>query len=159
MGYLHREDLTSERFVDNPFFNPFADYISNRLYKTGDLARFRADGNIEFLRRNDKQVKVRGYRIELEEIEQNLASHDLLERCAVIVREDTPGDARLVAYFIPKTDETITNTELRKHLRATLPGYMVPQHFVELTSFPQTNNGKLDYKSLPIPDGSIEQRV
>lgn len=151
LGYRNRHDLTDERFVENRYRNPFVDYVSDKLYKTGDLARYRFDGNIQFLRRNDKQVKVRGFRIELGEIEQNIKSHPAVDHNVVIVREDTPGDARLVAYFIPKSGQSVSQARLRDHLRESVPYYMVPQHFVELESMPQTNNGKIDYKALPMP--------
>ena len=158
-GYLHRDDLTEERFVDNPFFNPFADYVSSKVYKTGDLARYRNDGNVEFLRRNDKQVKVRGYRIELGEIEQILTSHEAIAQGVVIVREDVAGDARLVAYHVTADGQFVTASDLRKHLRDSLPHYMIPQHFVELDCFPQTNNGKIDYRALPAPEGTATETV
>jgi amino acid adenylation domain-containing protein len=151
IGYRNRDDLTAERFVTNRYRSPFANFVNDKLYKTGDLAKYRFDGNIQFLRRNDKQVKVRGYRIELGEIEQNIKSHPAIEQNVVVVREDKPGDARLVAYVIVKSEQTITNTELRDHLRKTVPHYMVPQNFVELESMPQTNNGKIDYNALPEP--------
>ena len=154
LGYRNRGDLTDERFVDHRWFNPFAQYENYRLYKTGDLARYRHDGNIEFLRRNDKQVKVRGYRIELGEIEAAIGSHSAISRCVVIVREDTPGDTRLVAYTIAEGAQMVTATDLREHLRDALPHYMIPQHFVELDEFPQTANGKIDYKALPAPAGA-----
>lgn len=160
-GYLHRDDLTTDRFVENPYYNPFAIHVSHKLYKTGDLARYKADGNIEFLRRNDKQVKVRGYRIELGEIEQAILSNALVAQTAVIVREDTPGDVRLVAYLTvdadcesPKSESQepeSLSSELRNQLRDRLPHYMIPHHFVELEAFPQTNNGKVDHKALPAP--------
>ena len=151
LGYRNRPDLTDERFVRNRYRNPFADYVSDRIYKTGDIARYRLDGNLEFLRRNDKQVKVRGFRIELGEIEQNLKSHPAIQQNVVIVREDSPGDTRLVAYWIAKPDQSGTASEFRAHLRQALPSYMVPHHFVQLDQMPQTNNGKIDYKKLPKP--------
>lgn len=150
-GYLHQREMTDERFVKNRYRNPFADYVSDRLYKTGDVAKYRFDGNIQFLRRNDKQVKVRGFRIELGEIEQAIKAHLSVQQTVVIVREDTVGDARLVAYVVTKPDQSIDGNQLRDHVRESLPFYMVPQHFVELESMPQTNNGKIDYKALPIP--------
>lgn len=150
-GYLHRDDLTEERFVENPYFNPFSNFVSHKLYKTGDLARYKADGNIEFLRRNDKQVKVRGYRIELGEIEQAILSNGMVAQASVMVREDVPGDVRLVAYFTVKPDCELPTSELRNQLRDRLPNYMVPHHVVELEGFPQTNNGKVDHKALPAP--------
>ncbi|MEM7453213.1 MAG: amino acid adenylation domain-containing protein [Planctomycetota bacterium] len=150
-GYLHQPEMTDKRFVRNRYRSPFVDYVSDRLYKTGDLARWCFDGNIRFLRRNDKQVKVRGFRIELGEIEQNLKSHPAVEQNVVIVREDTPGDARLVAYLVTENGDPVPASELRDHLRESVPYYMVPQHFVELETMPQTNNGKIDYKALPVP--------
>ena len=151
LGYRNQPEMTESRFIRNRYRNPFVDYVSDRLYKTGDLARYRFDGNIEFLRRNDKQVKVRGFRIELGEIEETLSKHSAVSQTAVIVREDTVGDARLVAYVVGKEDQTNVSGQLRDHLRASLPHYMVPQHFVELDKFPQTNNGKIDFKALPAP--------
>jgi len=157
LGYRNQPKMTAERFVKNRYRNPFLEYVSDRIYKTGDLARYRFDGNIEFLRRNDKQVKVRGFRIELGEIEKTLKSHPAVGQCVVIVREDTPGDARLVAYVIDKTGQTATASALRDHLRSSLPYYMVPQHFVSLDSMPQTNNGKIDYKALPAPSNDTNE--
>lgn len=154
LGYRNRDDLTAERFVDNPYGNPFTTYVSRKLYKTGDVAKIRFDGQLEFIRRNDKQVKVRGFRIELGEIEQTLDTHPGLLQNVVVVREDTPGDARLVAYVVP-AGEAPTTASLREHLRESLPSYMVPQHFVVLDQLPQTNNGKIDYKQLPAP--SVEE--
>lgn len=155
-GYRNRQDLTDERFITNRYRNPFADYVSDKIYKTGDLARFRFDGNLEFLRRNDKQVKVRGFRIELGEIESTLKSHPAIEHNVVIVREDTPGDTRLVAYYILKSGQSVTTAELKDHLRATLPYYMIPQNFVVLEAMPQTNNGKIDYNALPVPKAEVK---
>ena len=151
LGYRNRQDLTDERFVDNPYRNPFVDYVSDRLYKTGDLARYQFDGNLQFLRRNDKQVKVRGFRIELGEIEQNIESHPAVQQNVVIVREDKPGDHRLVAYFVVRPGHSVDGNQLREHLRKSVPYYMLPQHFVVLDAMPQTNNGKIDYKALPAP--------
>ena len=151
LGYRNRQDLTDERFVENPYRNPFTSYISDRLYKTGDLARYQFDGNLQFLRRNDKQVKVRGFRIELGEIEQNIETHAAVQQNVVIVREDTPGDHRLVAYFVARPNQTVSGNQLREHLRKSVPYYMLPQHFVMLDAMPQTNNGKIDYNSLPAP--------
>ena len=153
-GYWNRKDLTQSRFIENPFFNPFAEYVSNRLYRTGDLARWRSDGNLEFLQRNDKQVKVRGHRIELEEIEYRLTEHPGIRQSVVIVREDQTGDARLVAYFVTQSGQTVTASDLRQALRAFLPVYMIPQHFIELGRMPTTDNGKIEYKKLPAPNGT-----
>ena len=155
LGYRNRQDLTDERFVDNRYRNPFTDYVSDKLYKTGDLAKYTFDGDIQFLRRNDKQVKVRGFRIELGEIEQIIKTHPAVEQNVVIVREDQAGDARLVAYTIAKSGQKVSATQLREHVRESLPYYMVPQHFVELEQMPQTNNGKIDYKALPAPKEEV----
>ena len=148
LGYLHRPELSAERFIDDPFRS------GQKLYKTGDLARWMSDGTVDYLGRNDNQVKVRGYRIELGEIEATLARHPAIAVTAVIVREDVAGDARIVAYVVPRDDTDYTDTELRKHLRKTLPDYMVPQHFVELDRLPLTPNGKVDRKALPAPAGA-----
>ena len=156
-GYLHQPEMTDKRFVKNRYRNPFVDYVSDRLYKTGDVAKYRFDGNIQFLRRNDKQVKVRGFRIELGEIEQAIKSHASVEQNVVIVREDVAGDARLVAYVVAKSGQSMNTTQLRDHVRESLPFYMVPQHFVELDAMPQTNNGKIDYKALPAPVADVPQ--
>ncbi|QEG22142.1 non-ribosomal peptide synthetase [Mariniblastus fucicola] len=154
LGYLNQSEMTDQRFIRNRYRNPFVDYVSDRLYKTGDLAKFRLDGNIEFLRRNDKQVKVRGFRIELGEIEQILKSNHSVANCVVLVREAAAGDARLVAYVVLHSGETSNAGQLRDHVRQSLPYYMVPQHFVFLESLPQTNNGKIDHKALPAPIGN-----
>ncbi len=145
--YLNRPELTAERFVPNPFDE------NSRLYRTGDLAFYHDDGNVEYMRRIDNQVKVRGFRIELGEIESALSEHDAIERAVVNVWENRPGDHRLVAYLIYKRGEGATVTEIRTHLRALLPEYMVPQHIVEMDGFPVTPNGKLDRKRLPAPFG------
>jgi len=156
-GYLHQPEMTDKRFVKNRYRNPFVDYVSDRLYKTGDVAKYRFDGNIQFLRRNDKQVKVRGFRIELGEIEQAIKSHASVEQNVVIVREDVVGDARLVAYVVTLPDQSLSPTQLRNHIRESLPFYMVPQHFVEIDAMPQTNNGKIDYKALPAPVADVAE--
>jgi len=158
-GYWNRDELTRSRFIENPFFNPFVDYVSHQLYRTGDLARWRSDGNIEFLQRNDKQVKLRGHRIELEEIEYRLAEHPGIQQSVVIVREDQAGDARLVAYFVTQPGETVTASDLRQSLRETLPAYMIPQHFLELGRMVTTDNGKIDYTKLPAPNGAVKSLV
>ena len=146
VGYLRRPELTAERFIPNPFG-------SGRLYRTGDLARFLPDGTIECLGRSDGQVKVRGYRIELGEIETVLGQHAAVRQAVVLVREDRPGDQRLVAYLVPK--EALPEPEaLRAHLKKSVPDYMVPQHFVEMAGLPLTPNGKVDRKRLPAPVAS-----
>jgi len=149
-GYLNRPQLTAEKFIANPFSNePGA-----RLYKTGDLARYLADGNIEFLGRIDNQVKIRGYRIELGEIEVVLARHPHIQQTVVLAREDTPGNHRLVAYSVATATCQPSAPALRTFLERKLPDFMVPSTFVFLDSLPLTPNGKLDRKALPAPDHS-----
>ncbi|MEE4150888.1 syringopeptin non-ribosomal peptide synthetase SypC, partial [Pseudomonas viridiflava] len=149
-GYLNREALTAERFLDNPFSTA----PGGRLYRTGDLGRWLADGSLEYLGRNDEQVKIRGFRIELGEIEAQLATCDGVKDARVLVREDEPGDKRLVAYVIGTTELELDATRLREQLRLSLAEYMLPGAFVSLESFPLTANGKLDRKALPVPDRS-----
>ncbi|TWU67120.1 non-ribosomal peptide synthetase [Crateriforma conspicua] len=158
-GYRNRLDLTDEKFIENRYRNPYADYVSDRLYRTGDIAKLRFDGQLEFVRRNDKQVKVRGFRIELGEIETHLKSHPLVAQNAVIVREDKPGDKRLVAYIVALDGQSIDTSRLREHLRQFVPPYMVPQHFISLPQMPLTNNGKVDHKSLPKPNELTDVRA
>jgi amino acid adenylation domain-containing protein len=147
LGYLHRPELTSERFVVDPFRGE-----GKRMYRTGDRGRWRRDGQLEHLGRLDFQVKVRGHRIELGEIESALMNHPDVARTVVIVREDRPGDARLVAYVVPRGGvSTLGARALREHLRTTLPAYMVPQHFVELPDIPRLPNGKINRAALPVP--------
>ncbi len=148
-GYLKRSQLTAEKFVPDPF----SQEPGARLYKTGDLCRWRADGNLEFLGRLDHQVKIRGHRIELGEIESALLAHDQVREAVVLAREDQPGDKRLVAYAAPSAETAVSPTDLREHLQAGLPPYMLPSAFVVLESLPLTPNGKLDRKALPAPDG------
>ncbi|MDB9465838.1 non-ribosomal peptide synthetase [Dolichospermum circinale] len=144
-GYLNRPDLTSERFIANPFV------ANERLYKTGDLGRYLPDGNIEFLGRIDHQVKIRGFRIELGEIETVLTQHPQVQQVVVIVREDYPGNKYLTAYIVSAT-ETLTSSELRQFLKGNLPEYMIPAAFVMLKALPLTPNGKVDRLVLPKPE-------
>ncbi len=143
-GYLHRPELTQERFVRDPF----AQAPSARMYRTGDLARYLANGAIECLGRNDSQVKLRGYRIELGEIESVMLAHSDVKQGVVVVREDRPGDRRLCAYLV---GPQATEASLRAHIKSSLPDYMVPQHFVMLDRMPLTPSGKIDRKALPAP--------
>ncbi|MYM28287.1 amino acid adenylation domain-containing protein [Duganella sp. CY15W] len=149
-GYLHRPELTAERFVRDPFSSD----SEGRMYKTGDLGRWRADGTIEYLGRNDFQVKIRGFRIELGEIEARLARLSGVRQAVVIAREDSPGDQRLVAYIVPEADAPAPDpASLRNDLSTQLPDYMLPASYVALPALPLTPNGKLDRKALPAPEG------
>src|SRR5437868_10497282 len=150
-GYLKRPGLTAERFVPHPWSaEPGA-----RLYKTGDLARYRADGVLEFLGRLDHQVKVRGYRIELGEIEQALLEHPAVREGIVVVREDGLDNKQLVAYVVAVQDQEPVGewqATLHAYLEERLPDYMVPSHFVVLEALPLTANGKVDRRALPAPE-------
>ncbi|KJH70638.1 non-ribosomal peptide synthetase [Aliterella atlantica] len=146
-GYLNRPELTAEKFIPNPFNNS----QFNRLYKTGDLTRYLPDGTIEFLGRIDNQVKLRGFRIELQEIEALLTQHPQVETSIVLLREDK-GTQHLVAYLIPQPKHTLEVTELRRFLASKLPSYMLPTAFVMLDKLPLTPNGKVDRRALPTPD-------
>src|SRR5450830_1993393 len=149
-GYLNRDDLTAERFLQDPFSRE----ASARMYRTGDLGRYLPDGNIEYLGRNDDQVKIRGFRIELGEIDARLAKHPAVHEAVVTAREDVPGDKRLVAYYtVQSTDSEPAIDSLRGWLLGQLPAYMVPVAYVRLDALPLTPNGKLDRKALPAPDG------
>jgi amino acid adenylation domain-containing protein len=146
-GYLNKPELTRERFLPNPF----SGRSGERMYKTGDLVRRRADGALEFLGRADDQVKLRGYRIELGEIEATLSSHPAVQSCTVLTREDTPGNKQLVAYFVARDRGTVEMESLGEFLKQRLPDYMVPTYAVCLDSFPLTRNGKIDRRGLPAP--------
>ena len=146
-GYHRRPDLTAERFVSDPF----SELLDARMYKSGDLARWRSDGNLEFLGRMDNQVKVRGVRIELGEIEAALESHPSVECATVLAREDVPGEKRLVAYVVPATASPLSLAKLRPHLQERLPNDMIPATLVNLDVMPVTENGKTDRKALPAP--------
>ncbi|MDJ1175086.1 non-ribosomal peptide synthetase [Roseofilum capinflatum] len=153
-GYLNRSELTAQKFIPNPF----SDEPGSRLYKTGDKARYLPDGNIEFIGRIDNQVKIRGFRIELGEIEATLTQHPEISSAVVIVREDSPGDKRLVAYIVAKKE--VASSDLRGFLKTKLPDYMIPSAFIFLEAIPLTPNGKCDRealrmqyrRALPAPD-------
>ena len=146
-GYMNRPDLTGERFIPDPFSRE----PGGRLYRTGDMASFLPDGNIEFLGRIDHQVKVRGFRIELGEIEATLTRHPEVAETVVLAREDIPGDRRLVAYVVPERYPAPAANEFRRFLHEKLPDYMVPAAFVMLEGMPLTMNGKVDRRALPAP--------
>jgi amino acid adenylation domain-containing protein len=152
-GYLNRPELTAERFINDPY----GKQPGGKLYRTGDLARFKDDGSIEFLGRIDHQVKIRGYRIELGEIESVSRQHAAVSEVIVIAREDVPGDKRLVAYIVARPEQTLKVSELRNHLLAKLPDYMVPSAFVLLDSLPLLSNGKVNLNALPAPGFSRQQ--
>jgi amino acid adenylation domain-containing protein len=149
-GYFDRIQLTTERFIPNPFSTD----PHSRLYKTGDLARYLNDGTIEYLSRIDNQVKIRGFRIELGEIETVLRKHPAIEQSVVNINVDDVGENRLVAYLVSYPEQTISSEELRRFLKQELPNYMVPSVFVFLGTLPLTPNGKIDRRALPAPDAT-----
>ena len=159
-GYLNRPELSAAKFVDNPFDPPALPHTplnkggrGDRLYKTGDLAKFLPNGQIECLGRIDFQVKVRGFRIELGEIEAVMAQYPAIKEAVAAVREDKPGEKILVGYFVAQDNTTEEETnQLRPFLKERLPDYMVPMQFMKLDTMPLTPNGKVDRKALPKPD-------
>jgi aspartate racemase len=149
-GYLNRAEVTAEKFIRDPFSrDPEA-----RMYKTGDLACFLANGEIEFAGRTDDQVKIRGYRVELKEIEAVLGSNPGVREVAVIARQNETGERNLVAYVVPSREQTPTGSELRSYLKQKLPHYMVPSAFVLLEAMPKTPNGKVDRRNMPAPQSA-----
>ena len=150
-GYLNRPDLTAEKFIPNPFSNEAA----ARLYKTGDLTHYLANGDIEYLGRIDNQVKIRGFRIELEEIEAVISQYPAVRETVVTVHCSEADSQQIVAYVVPQKEETLAISELRGFLESKLPNYMVPATFVILEALPLTPNGKVDRKALPTPNGEI----
>ena len=171
-GYLNREDLTNQKFIPNPFDNSkvksgatprrrktqgnaHQESQKSKLYKTGDLGRYLADGNIEFIGRIDHQVKIRGFRIEIGEIEALVSQYPDIKENVVIAQSDPAGDKRLVVYIVPKqesTQDTSLIPQIRQFLKQKLPEYMIPAAFVLLDAFPLTPNGKIDRRALPVPD-------
>ncbi|WP_281925879.1 phosphopantetheine-binding protein, partial [Flavobacterium collinsii] len=145
-GYLNQEELTREKFIENPLKE------GDIIYKTGDLARWLADGTVEFIGRKDDQVKIRGYRIELGEIEKALSSVSGIIHCCVLAKEDTVNSKRLIGYVV--VEGKLDRVALQEQLKLSLPEYMVPMIWVELAELPLTSNGKLDKKALPDPDSS-----
>jgi amino acid adenylation domain-containing protein len=154
-GYLGQEELTRERFIDNPFSGE----AGSRLYRTGDLVRWLGSGELMFVGRRDQQVKVRGYRIELGEIEAALLEHGGVKQAVAVAREDEAGEKRLVAYVVSGEGWRADTGALRSYLQQKLPEYMVPGHFVQLGEMPLTPNGKVDRKALPAPDGGDAQKA
>jgi acyl carrier protein len=148
LGYLNRDELTDERFV----VDPFSPQAGKRLYKTGDRARWKADGNIEIHGRLDHQVKIRGFRIELGEIEAAIKQHSAVRDTVVVVQENDSGDKQLVGYVVEERGSGPAADELRNVLRQKLPDYMIPGAIVIVDAFPLTPNGKLDRNALPRPD-------
>ncbi|MBE9186425.1 amino acid adenylation domain-containing protein [Microcoleus sp. LEGE 07076] len=169
-GYLNRPELTAEKFISNPLkhseipatVEQESDFSllpsEDRLYKTGDLARYLPDGNIEYIGRIDGQVKIRGFRIELGEIETALAKHPAIKQAVVLAREDSPGDKRLVAYLAVNSQEELATAELRAYLQGRLPDYMVPAVFVTVETMPKTPSGKIDRRALPVPEPQRQEQ-
>jgi hypothetical protein len=148
-GYLNRPDLTAERFVPDPFSHePGA-----RLYRSGDLASRLPDGNIEFVGRSDHQIKIRGYRVELGEIETALRRHQAVVEAVAVMREDSPGDRRIVAY-ISCSERAADTDSLRDYIKKRIPDYMIPSAFVFVDSWPLNSSGKIDREKLPSPNDS-----
>ncbi|MFN6514069.1 MAG: amino acid adenylation domain-containing protein [Nostoc sp. CreGUA01] len=149
-GYLNRPELTPVKFIPNPF----SDKFNARLYKSGDLARYLPNGDIEYLGRIDHQVKIRGFRIELGEIEALISQYPAVREAVVVVHENSAHSQRIVAYVVPQKEQTLTISELRGFLESKLPSYMIPAAFVILEVLPLTQNGKIDRRALPIPDSA-----
>jgi acyl carrier protein len=147
-GYLNRPELTQERFITDPF----SDVSGARVYKTGDLARYLPDGEIEFLGRVDDQIKIRGFRVEPGEVEAALSGYPAVNQAVLVAKNDANGDERLVAYVVPIREHAPSVNELRSYLKERLPEYMVPSVFVTLEALPLTPNGKVDRQALPVPE-------
>jgi amino acid adenylation domain-containing protein len=149
-GYRNRPDLTAERFIPNPLNT----HDRDRLYRTGDMVRLLRDGQLQFVGRTDEQVKISGYRIELNEITHVLTKHPAIDCSSVMARQDASGHKKLVAYVVPKPDAKLTSAELRSFLQGQLPAYMVPAEFVRMDSLPMLPSGKIDRAALPQPDST-----
>jgi amino acid adenylation domain-containing protein len=154
-GYVGRADLTAEQFIPNAFSAAGGE----RLYRTGDLGRFSVEGDIEYLGRTDDQVKLRGYRIELGEIEAALKGHPGVISVSAAVREDSPGDKRLVAYIATADEDRVDVREIKQHLSVRLPEYMVPTDYVVMERLPLTPNGKVDRRALPAPERNVSSET
>ena len=154
-GYLHLPDLTADKFIPHPYADYFPHNPDQRLYRTNDKARYLADGNIEFLGRLDNQVKICGFRIELGEIESLVNQHPQIQESIVIVREDIPGDKRIVAYIIFQSEAQVSEREIRDYLSQKLPNHCLPAAYISLDILPLTPNGKIDRKALPIPQYNL----
>jgi acyl carrier protein len=148
LDYLNRPELTAGPFVSNPF----EPSTGSRLYRTGDIVRWKPDGNLEFLGRADGQTKIRGYRVEPGEVEEVLSGHPTVGTAAVVVREDPFTGKHLVAYVVPRAGSPIDTELLRESTQQKLPSYMVPTQFVVLDGLPLTTNGKVDRRALPAPE-------
>jgi acyl-coenzyme A synthetase/AMP-(fatty) acid ligase len=148
VGYLRRRGLTDERFIPDPFSGRTRD----RLYRTGDLARFGANGNLEYLGRIDSQVKIKGFRIELDEVEAVLNQYAGVRECAVLAREDATGERRLIAYVVCDAQKATESEDIKKFMQLKLPEYMIPSTFVSMNALPLTTNGKVDRNALPVPE-------
>lgn len=158
-GYLHRPELTAEKFIPNPFDKSEIKSQKSKLYKTGDLARYLPDGKLEFLGRIDHQVKIAGFRIELGEIEAALRQHPQVEQAVVVAREDIPGDKRLIAYVVANSDlGKMSYRTVRDYLRQKLPDFMIPSALIQINALPLTPNGKIDRINLPVP-ANIRQEL
>jgi acyl carrier protein len=149
-GYLNRPDLTSEKFIPNPFDNN----PGSRIYRSGDFARYRTDGSLEFLGRFDNQVKIRGFRVELREIEATMLSNPDVREAFAIAQEYEPEGKRILVYFSPAQDRKIIVSEIREFLKENLPYFMIPSHIILLSKLPRSPNGKIDREKLPLPNKS-----
>jgi amino acid adenylation domain-containing protein len=158
-GYLRRDELTAERFIPNPFVQPSTlnKPHSAFLYRTGDLARYLPDGNVELLGRIDHQVKIRGHRVELGEIEALLNEHPGVRESVVLLREIANGEKTLIAYIIPREGQKPTHEELRQYAQEKVPDYMVPGRVTFMTAFPQTPNKKIDRNAFPLPQSEVSE--